>query len=202
MSLRLHNTLSGQVEPLAPREPGHVRIYVCGPTVYDYSHIGHMRSALTYDVLVRHLRAQGQRVTFVRNITDVDDKILARAKERGEAPAQLARRFETAYRDDAQALGMLPPDVEPRVSDHIADIIALAQKLIDKGAAYRSQGDVYFSVAAFPEYGKLSHRKLEDLELGRSGRLDDQEVARKRHPADFALWKGASEGDAMLYSRI
>jgi cysteinyl-tRNA synthetase len=191
MSLRLHNTLSGQVEPLLPHEPSHFRIYVCGPTVYDYSHIGHMRSALTYDVLVRHLRAQGKRVTFVRNITDVDDKILNRAKERGETPAQLAQRFEAAYREDTQALGMLAPDIEPRVSDHIAEIVALIEKLIARGAAYASHGDVYFSVAAFPEYGKLSHRKLEDLELGRSGRLDDQEQTRKRHPADFALWKGA-----------
>jgi cysteinyl-tRNA synthetase len=195
MSLRLHNTLSGQVEPLVPHEPGHFRIYVCGPTVYDYAHIGHMRSALTYDVLVRHLRAEGKRVTFVRNITDVDDKILNRAKERGETPAQLAQRFEAAYREDTQTLGMLEPDIEPRVSDHIGEIVALIETLIGKGAAYASQGDVYFSVASFPEYGKLSHRKLEDLELGRSGRLDDQEQTRKRHPADFALWKGADAAD-------
>jgi cysteinyl-tRNA synthetase len=200
MSLRLHNTLSGHVEPLTPIEPGHFRIYVCGPTVYDYSHIGHMRSALTYDVLVRHLRSQGKRVTFVRNITDVDDKILNRAKERGEAPAQLAQRFESAYREDTQALGMLAPDVTPRVSDHIPEILALIEQLIAKGAAYASQGDVYFSVASFPEYGKLSHRKLDDLELGRSGRLDDQEVARKRHPADFALWKGAAQDDTTAWA--
>ena len=187
MSLRLHNTLSGHVEPLTPQEPGHFKIYVCGPTVYDYSHMGHMRSALTYDVLVRHLRQQGKRVTFVRNITDVDDKILARAKERGETPSQLARRFEDAYHEDTQALRMIKPDSEPRVSDHIPEIIALIEKLIARDAAYASQGDVYFSVASFPEYGKLSHRKLEDLELGRSGRLDDQELTRKRHPADFAL---------------
>jgi cysteinyl-tRNA synthetase len=195
MSLRLHNTLSGQVEPLTPTEPGHFRIYVCGPTVYDYSHIGHMRSALTYDVLVRHLRSQGKRVTFVRNITDVDDKILNRAKERGETPSQLAQRFEAAYREDTQTLGMLAPDIEPRVSDHIGEIVALIERLIARGAAYASQGDVYFSVASFPDYGKLSHRKLEDLELGRSGRLDDQEQTRKQHPADFALWKGAEAAD-------
>ena len=195
MSIRLHNTLSGQVEPLTPQEPGHFKIYVCGPTVYDHSHMGHMRSALTYDVLVRHLRAQGQRVTFVRNITDVDDKILNRAKERGETPAQLARRFEDAYRQDTETLGMLQPDNEPRVSDHIPDIVALIEQLIARGAAYASGGDVYFSVAAFPEYGKLSHRKVDDLQLGGSGRLDEHEQTRKRHPADFALWKGAAEGE-------
>ncbi|MGD8861314.1 MAG: cysteine--tRNA ligase [Myxococcales bacterium] len=195
MTLRLHDTLSDEVKPFEPAEPGHARIYVCGPTVYDFPHIGHMRSALTYDVLVRHMREQGLKVTFVRNITDIDDKIIARARERGESPMALARRFEDAYHEDTARLGMLEPDHEPRVSDHLAEIHALIQRLIDAGAAYESEGDVYFSVQAFPEYGKLSHRKQSDLSFGASGRLDSAEAERKRHPADFALWKGNAAGE-------
>jgi cysteinyl-tRNA synthetase len=195
--MRLHNTLSGGVEPLKTIEPDHVRLYVCGPTVYDYAHIGHMRSAIVYDILVRHLRSSGKRVTFVRNVTDIDDKIIARAKQKGQAPAELARFFEESYQQDQRTVGNLDPDVEPRVSEHMPEIIALIERLIGQGKAYASQGDVYFDVASFPDYGKLSHRKLTDLELGRSGRLDDQEQQRKRHPADFALWKSAERGDGV-----
>jgi cysteinyl-tRNA synthetase len=121
MALRLHDTLADRIEPLAPAEPGHVRLYVCGPTVYDYAHVGHMRSVLTYDVLVRHLRASGQRVTYVRNVTDIDDKIIRRAAEHGEEPKALAARFEEAFRQDVRRLGLIDPDVEPRVSDHLDD---------------------------------------------------------------------------------
>jgi cysteinyl-tRNA synthetase len=195
MALRLHDTLADRIEPLAPAEPGHVRLYVCGPTVYDYAHVGHMRSVLTYDVLVRHLRASGQRVTYVRNVTDIDDKIIRRAAEHGEEPKALAARFEEAFRQDVRRLGLIDPDVEPRVSDHLDDIRALIAQLIDKGVAYASDGDVYFSVEAFPAYGKLSHRKQQDLSYGASGRLDDEERKRKRHPADFALWKGCNASD-------
>ncbi len=195
MSLRLHNTLTGRVEPLTLVEPGHVRVYVCGPTVYDYGHIGHMRSAITYDVLVRHLRSSGKQVTFVRNITDIDDKIIARAKERDQTPSDLAGFFERSYQQDTETLGLLAPDHQPRVSDHLPEIIALIERLIAQEKAYVSSGDVYFHVASFAEYGKLSHRKLDDLELGRSGRLDDGEQQRKKHPADFALWKSAKPGE-------
>jgi cysteinyl-tRNA synthetase len=195
MALRLHDTLADRIEPLSPAEPGHVRLYVCGPTVYDYAHVGHMRSVLTYDVLVRHLRAGGQRVTYVRNVTDIDDKIIRRAAERGEEPKALAARFEEAFRQDVRRLGLIDPDVEPRVSDHLDDIRALIAQLIDKGAAYAADGDVYFSIEAFPAYGKLSHRKQQDLSYGASGRLDDEERKRKRHPADFALWKGCDASE-------
>jgi cysteinyl-tRNA synthetase len=195
VTIRLHSTLSGRLETLEPDASGTVGLYVCGPTVYDYAHVGHMRSALTYDVLVRHLRERDIRVRFVRNITDIDDKILKRAAERGEAPAELARRFETAYLEDTQRLSLIVPDEQPRVSDNLDAIRALITRLIDKGAAYASQGDVYFSVQAFPEYGKLSHRKQADLEYGASGRLDDEETQRKRHPADFALWKSCKPGE-------
>ena len=190
MALRLHDTLTDRIEPFTPGEPGHVRLYVCGPTVYDFAHVGHMRSVLTYDVLVRHLRSRGLRVTYVRNVTDIDDKIIRRAAERGEQPKALAERFEEAFRQDVRRLGLLDPEFEPRVSDHLDEIRALIAQLIDKGVAYPADGDVYFSVEAFPQYGKLSHRKQQDLAYGASGRLDEQERKRKRQPADFALWKG------------
>ncbi len=195
VTLRLHNTLSGRLEPFEPAVAGHAGLYVCGPTVYNHAHVGHMRGALTYDILVRHLREHGVQVKYVRNITDVEDKILKRAAERGESPHELAARYERAYHEDVARLGLLPPDLEPRVSEHMDDIRALITRLVDKGAAYASDGDVYFSVQAFPEYGKLSHRKQSDLEYGASGRLDDEERRRKRHPADFALWKGAKQGE-------
>ncbi|MCA9531958.1 MAG: cysteine--tRNA ligase [Myxococcales bacterium] len=195
MALRLHNTLSGKKEPFTPREPEHARIYVCGPTVYDYAHLGHARSNIVYDVLVRHLRASGMRVTFVRNVTDVDDKILKRAAERGEPPSALAARFTDAYQEDMRRLCNLDPDVEPKVSEHFDTIVDLIARLVDGGHAYAADGDVYFSVESFPEYGKLSHRNLDQLEAGASGRLDAGQTARKRHPADFALWKGAADDE-------
>ncbi|MFZ1865774.1 MAG: cysteine--tRNA ligase [Polyangiales bacterium] len=194
MTVRLHNTLTGRKEPFEPAEPDHARIYVCGPTVYDYAHLGHARCYVVYDVLVRHLRANGMKVTYVRNITDVDDKILKRASETGTEPSALATRFAEAYAQDMHRLGNLDPDVEPRVSMHLGDIIALVQRLIDGGHAYVSDGDVYFSVESFPEYGKLSHRDLSRMKLGASERLDETQTARKRHPADFALWKRSEEG--------
>jgi len=194
MSVRLYNTLTGQKEPFRPAEPDHARVYVCGPTVYDYAHLGHARCYVVYDVLVRHLRANGMRVTYVRNITDVDDKILKRASETGTEPTVLATRFANAYAEDMHRLGNLDPDIEPRVSTHVEDIFALVQRLIDGGHAYVSDGDVYFSVESFPEYGKLSHRNLQQMRLGASDRLDEAQTARKRHPADFALWKKSEEG--------
>jgi cysteinyl-tRNA synthetase len=192
MALKLHDTLLARVVPLAPREAGHVRLYVCGPTVYDHPHIGHMRSCIVYDVLARHLREQGLRVTHVRNITDIDDKIVQRAAERGESTTVLTERYTASYREAAERLFCVAPTLEPKVSDHLPEIRTLIEQLIDRGAAYASDGDVYYSVESFAEYGKLSHHKLEDLVLGASGRLVDAESQRKRHPADFALWKGAT----------
>jgi len=196
MSLSLYNTLSGRTEPFEPLEPGHARVYVCGPTVYDFPHIGHIRSALVYDVLVRFLRVSGLKVTYVRNITDVDDKIIKRAADNNETPTVLSERMTAAYREDLARVGALTPDIEPKVSEHLPEICALIEKLIERGHAYESQGDVYFSVRSFPDYGKLSHRKLADLSLGASGRLDDEEGKRKQDPADFALWKGGDVAGA------
>jgi len=199
--LRLYNTLTGKKEPFETAEPGHARVYVCGPTVYDYAHLGHARCYIVYDVLVRHLRASGVKVTYVRNITDIDDKIINRAKETGEEPTALAERFRVAYAEDMGAIFNIVPDVEPKVSDHLTEIEQLIQRIIDRGAAYASDGDVYFSVESFPGYGKLSHRKLDDMELGASGRTKEAELARKKHPADFALWKSAPKGDKSWPSR-
>ena len=193
MNVRLYNTLTAKKEPFEPAEADHARLYVCGPTVYDYAHLGHARCYVVYDILVRHLRANGMNVTYVRNITDVDDKILKRAEETGTEPTKLAARYADAYTDDMHRLGNLDPDIEPRVSSHLEDIVALVQRLIDGGHAYVSNGDVYFSVESFPEYGKLSHRNLQQMKLGASERLDETQTARKRHPADFALWKKTEE---------
>src|SRR5690606_21681902 len=177
--MQIYNTLTQKKEPFEPRDPGKAGVYVCGPTVYDYSHIGHARCYVIYDVLVRHLRNTGLDVTFVRNVTDVDDKILKRAAENSEPALELAERFRKAYVEDMHRLGNLDPDVEPKVSDHMGEIIALIGKLIEKGAAYESDGDVYFHVPNFSEYGKLSHRKLDDMQAGASGRTEDTEKGRK-----------------------
>jgi cysteinyl-tRNA synthetase len=195
MPIQLFDTLTQRLVPFQPQEPGHARVYVCGLTPYDHGHLGHARVSVVYDVLTRFLRDRGLRVTYVRNVTDVDDKIIKRAAERGEDPAVLAKRFSDAYSEDTVRLHCVAPSVEPRVSEHIPEIQNLIATLIERGAAYAADGDVFYSVASFPEYGKLSHRKLEDLELGASGRVTDDETRRKRHPADFALWKGAKPGE-------
>ena len=193
MALSLYDTLAGQKRPFATQEPGHARIYVCGMTVYDFAHVGHARCYTIYDVLMRHLRESGIKVTYVRNVTDVEDKILARAKKNGETSIALSQRFTKMFHEDMERLHNLPADIEPRVSEHIGEIQGLIQRLVDGGAAYASDGDVYFRVKAFPGYGKLSHRKLDNLEYGASGRTNDEEEARKEHPADFALWKKSDE---------
>ncbi|MEY4581919.1 MAG: cysteinyl-tRNA synthetase [Pseudomonadota bacterium] len=193
MPPRFHDTLREQVIPLQPIEPGHVRLYVCGPTVYDHPHLGHMRSCVVYDVLVRHLREQGLRVTHVRNITDIDDRIVQRAAERGEDIATFAARYTQSYREATERLFCVPPTHEPHVTEHLPEVCELIARLVERGAAYVSDGDVYYSVSNFADYGKLSHRKLADLEAGASGRTADEEARRKRHPADFALWKGSNE---------
>ncbi len=192
--LRLHDTLSGEKKPFETQQEGKAKIYVCGPTVYDYAHLGHARCYVVYDVLVRHLRHSGLEVKYVRNITDIDDKILARAADNDEEPTELAARFTQAYQEDMRRLGNLDPDVEPKVSEHLPQIFDMVQTLIGKGHAYVVDGDVYFAVETFASYGKLSHRDLSKMEAGASGRLDEAQASRKRHPADFALWKSAATG--------
>jgi cysteinyl-tRNA synthetase len=171
MAIQLHDTLAGGKRDLVPLVPGRIGLYACGPTVYDLSHLGHARCYVVWDVVVRHLRARGYQVKYVRNFTDVDDKIIRRAAERGEAPMALAARFADAFHEDLDALGCVRPDVEPRVSGHIPEIVALIEALVARGFAYApGNGDVYFAVRKFPEYGRLARRNLDDLlaEIGRA----------------------------------
>lgn len=195
MVLALYDTLAAREIPFVPSEPGHAKIYVCGPTTYDDAHIGHARPCITYDVLVRYLRSTGMEVTYVRNVTDIDDKIIKRAAENGETPKALSDRMFVSYTEDMDRLGNIRPDREPRVSETMDEIVSLIEQLIARGHAYQAGGDVYFEVSTFASYGKLSHRKLTDMEAGASERVDEAELGKKRHPFDFALWKGAKEGE-------
>jgi cysteinyl-tRNA synthetase len=191
MSLRVYNTQFKTKEDFQPIDPPRVGMYVCGPTVYDHAHVGHARANVVFDVIVRHLRWLGYEVTYVRNFTDVDDKIIARAAEQGVDPAALAEQFIASFSEDMTALGLLIPDVEPRCTEHMADIIALVQRLVDKGAAYVANGDVYFAVKNFLTYGQLSHRDIDQLQAGARVEIGDS----KRDPLDFALWKAAKPGE-------
>ncbi len=190
--LRIYNSLTRRKEPFVPREPGKVRMYVCGMTVYDYCHLGHARVLVVFDTIVRYLRWLGYDVTYVRNITDIDDKIIARAAERGEDIRALTDRYIRAMHEDAEALGVLPPDAEPRATESMDAIIRMIQALIDKGYAYQApNGDVYYDVSRFPRYGRLSGKRLEDLRAGARVEVDPN----KRDPLDFVLWKTAKEGE-------
>jgi len=189
--LKIYNSLTGKKEPFEPLSPKTVRMYVCGVTVYDYCHIGHARSALVFDVIRRYLEYSGYRVEFVKNFTDVDDKIIKRANEQGVACEAITTKYIEAYHEDMGKLGVRPASVEPKATEHMADIIELTETLIEKGLAYQVDGDVYFDVAKYPEYGRLSKRRLEDLQAGARVDVDD----RKRHPMDFALWKSAKPGE-------
>lgn len=190
--IRIYNTLSQRKEEFRPIEPGKVRMYVCGMTVYDYCHLGHARVLVAFDVITRYLRQRGYEVHYVRNITDIDDKILRRADENGEPYHELTGRMIQAMHEDEARLGVLSPDDEPRATAYIDEIIAMIHKLISAGHAYAADnGDVYFAVDSFDGYGKLSKKKLEDLLAG--ARVDVQEA--KRSPADFALWKAAKAGE-------
>jgi cysteinyl-tRNA synthetase len=191
MPLKLHNTLSGRLEEFVPLVPGKVGMYVCGVTVYDRSHIGHARALVTFDVLYRYLTFLGYEVTFVRNFTDVDDKIIARAQSAGINALDLAEANIHSFAEDMRVLGCVPPTLEPRATEHVEDMIRLIQELIAKGMAYQADGDVYFAVERFPDYGKLAKRRLDDMLAGTRFEVD----ARKRHPADFALWKAAKPGE-------
>jgi len=189
--IKVFNTLSGQKEDLVPLKPMTLGMYVCGPTVYSYVHIGNARTFTSFDVIVRYLRYRGFEVTYVRNYTDVDDKIIQAAKESGESPLSLAARFIVEFEKEAAALGLMPPDVAPKVSDHLPQIISMIAQLIERGIAYASQGDVYFSVSKYPEYFKLSKRNVDELRAGERVQPGEQ----KREPLDFALWKAAKPGE-------
>ena len=191
MALQIYNTLSGKKETFVPLKEGEVRMYVCGVTVYDSCHVGHARALITFDVIYRYLKFLGYRVVFVRNFTDVDDKIIQRAKEEGTTAGVIAGRYIGEFFRDCAALGLLPPTHEPKATEHISEMIALIQRLVEKEIAYRVNGDVYFSVGRFPGYGKLSRKKLEELQAGARVEVDE----RKRSPMDFALWKGSKEGE-------
>ncbi|MBW1987911.1 MAG: cysteine--tRNA ligase [Deltaproteobacteria bacterium] len=185
--MQIYNTLTRRKETFTPAEPGKVRMYVCGPTVYDAAHMGHARSAVVFDVVYRHLMSKGFQVTYVRNFTDVDDKIIRRARDLGRDYSEIAGRYIREFHEDMDALGVLRPTHEPRATEHIGDIIELIKVLVDKGNAYVAGGDVYFRVRAFPDYGKLSGRNLEDMEAGARVEVDEK----KQDPFDFALWKAS-----------
>ena len=188
--MKIFNTLSGKKEIFEPIEENKIRMYVCGMTVYDDTHIGHARTFLSFDLIVRYLRSIDYEVQYIRNITDVDDKIIARAEELNISPSELTKDCINSMQNDFKALGMISPDAEPRATENIDSIISLITKLIDKGHAYVGESDVYFSTESFEEYGKLSKRKLEDMLSGARIDIDLD----KKNPADFVLWKKDTEG--------
>jgi len=201
MGLHLRNTLGRTVEPFVPLEPGRVRMYTCGPTVYRYAHIGNLRSYLLADVLRRAFLARGLAVRQVKNITDVghlrderfdrgEDKMLVAARLEQKSPQEIARFYEATFHEDERAANILPADVFPRATEHIGEMVAMTERLVDAGFAYEVGGTVYFSVSSFPGYGKLSGNTLDELRAGHRGEVE----ADKRDPADFALWKRAGEG--------
>lgn len=196
--LKIFNTLTNKKEDFVPLNPGRVLMYACGPTVYDLSHLGHARSFGTFDVIQRYLRFIGYDVTYVRNITDVDDKIINRAKELGLRPEQLSRRFTYTFWKDMDELNLASPDAEPRATEYIQQMIAMAAGLIEKGHAYESGGDVYFDVQSFKEYGKLKKQSVEDLLHGAREQVRSQDELKdlKKNPVDFALWKSIPESEA------
>jgi cysteinyl-tRNA synthetase len=190
--LKIHNSLTGEKEEFKPLRPNEVRMYVCGMTNYDYIHVGHARMLTVFDLVQRYLRSSGYKVTYVRNITDIDDKIIDRAAANGENWADLARRFTAAMHEDCATLGLQIPDLEPRATEFIAPIIAMIQILIDKGFGYAADnGDVMYSVRKFPGYGRLSGKNIDDLRAGSRVQVDDA----KHDPHDFVMWKHAKAGE-------
>ena len=189
--LTLFNTLSRTKERFSPLDGAEIRMYVCGPTVYDISHVGHARKEVVFDVIARYLRFRGFRLCYVRNITDIDDKIITRAQQEGVPWNEIARRYEEAFHNDMKALGILSPDHEPRATETIAEMQDLIQMLLEKDMAYVSEGSVYFSVENWKDYGKLSHRRLEEMLAGARIEVD----VSKRNPLDFVLWKAVKPGE-------
>ncbi len=190
--LQIHNSLTRKKEVFTPIEAGKVSMYVCGMTVYDLCHLGHARVLVVFDTVTRYMRYSGYEVNYIRNITDIDDKIIARANENGESIGELTGRFIAAMHEDTAALGVLPPSDEPRATRSMPDIISMVQTLVDKGAAYAAEnGDVYYDVSTFAGYGQLSGKKLEDLRAGERVAVDEH----KDDPLDFVLWKAAKPGE-------
>lgn len=193
--LKIYNTLTRSKEDFVPLTPGEVHMYVCGPTVYNYIHIGNARSAIAFDTVRRYLEYRGYKVNYVSNFTDVDDKIIRRAQETGEAPLELAQRYIDAFMEDTAALGIKPATHNPRASEMIPEIITFVQDLIEKGYAYESDGDVYFRARKAKNYGQLANKNIDELRQGASDHVDASETARKEDPVDFALWKRAKGGE-------
>jgi cysteinyl-tRNA synthetase len=191
MALKIYNTLKGRKEEFVPITPGKAGMYVCGVTVYDLCHLGHARGAVVFDVVSSYLRYAGYEVKYVKNFTDIDDKIIARAKEENVDSAALAERFIVAYNKDMEALGVRPADSEPRATEHMDDIISLVDRLVERDVAYSVDGDVYFRVRSFPSYGALSGRSTDDMVAGARIEVDE----RKEDPLDFALWKSSKPGE-------
>jgi cysteinyl-tRNA synthetase len=191
MTLRLYNTLSRQKEEFRSIEPGQVKMYVCGPTVYNYIHIGNGRPAIFFDVVRKYLESQGYEVTYVVNFTDVDDKMIRKAEETGETVPELAEKYIEAFLEDTKTLGIQDASINPRVTENMQEIIAFIQGLADKGFAYENGGDVFYRTGKFDEYGKLSHQNLDELQYGIRIEVDE----RKESPQDFVLWKAAKPGE-------
>ena len=189
--LKIYNTLKRKKENFEPIEPGKVGIYVCGPTVYDASHIGHARSVVMFDVIVRYLRTIGYEVTYVRNFTDVDDKIINRAAELGVSTSELSKKYIKEFYEEMDALKVERASIEPKATDHIGEITGVIERLISRGHAYEAGGDVFFAVETFKGYGKLSGRRLEEMQAGARVKIDEK----KRNPFVFVLWKGAKPGE-------
>ncbi|UFP96621.1 cysteine--tRNA ligase [Gloeobacter morelensis] len=195
MALQIYNTLTRRKEPFVPLAAGKVKMYVCGVTVYDYCHLGHGRTYVVWDTVRRYLVSRGYAVTYVQNFTDVDDKILRRAQQEGTTMEAVSERYIAAYFEDMDRLNVLRADSYPRATQTMPEIAALIDQLTSIGYAYAAAGDVYYSVRRFAEYGKLSGKRLAELEAGASERLQDEELARKKDPFDFALWKGSKPGE-------
>ena len=189
--MKFYNTLSRKKEEFIPLEPGKVKMYACGPTVYDYFHIGNARTFIIFDALRKYLEYRGYDVTFVQNFTDVDDKIINRAKEEGVSPREISEKFIQIYFEDSKTLGIEKADICPKVTENIGEIIEFVEELIDKGYAYEAEGDVYFDVSKYEDYGKLSKQNLDELQLGARVEVSEQ----KKNPLDFVLWKVAKPGE-------
>lgn len=199
MSIKIYNTLSRQKEMFTPIEEQKVRMYVCGPTVYNYIHIGNARSTVAFDTIRRYLEFKGYDVNYVSNFTDVDDKIIQAAKEEGLTPKELADKYIQAFKEDTGALNVKPATLHPRVQENMTEIISFVDQLIQKGYAYESQGDVYFRANKFEEYGALSGQSLEHLRAGASERVDEAVTERKEDPLDFTLWKKVTDSSEISW---